>query len=150
MKNTCKFGTGLFAASLLCAGVVAPASAQDNQRSGVEAGMEGTEELFRSDGFDTAVALLLGHLAEGQDNRVTVELRAGSEYKALAECDTRCSDVDLWIYDEKGDLVASDVLPDDIPLVSLTPSRSGRYTFRTGMVSCGAQRCYYGLSVFEK
>ncbi len=84
----------------------------------------------------------------GGSDYITVNLRKGKSYGIVGVCDRDCRDLDIALYDSRGNLIASDLQDDDIPAMSITPSRSGTYRIRVDMASCNTNICYYGIGVF--
>lgn len=77
-------------------------------------------------------------------------LRAGNSYSIFGVCDGDCSDIDLSLYDNNGNLIAQDNDSDDYPIVSANIYRSGSYQIKVRMYSCRTQDCLYGLAAFQK
>lgn len=89
-------------------------------------------ELLAADSVDTALT----------------ELPSG-EYRAIAVCDNDCSDVDLMVTAQGGDVLGMDVLEDDVPIVDFnTPG--GRIGLSVKMILCETEVCFYGLQLFRK
>lgn len=87
-------------------------------------------------------------LYHGRSDYITINLRAGTSYGIVGVCDSDCRDLDIALYDSRGNLIASDLQDDDIPAITITPSRSGTYRVRVDMASCNTNACYYGIGVF--
>lgn len=77
-------------------------------------------------------------------------LSAGNTYSIFGVCDEDCSDIDLSIYDDKGNLISRDNSGDDIPLVSVRVIRSSYFQVKVRMYNCNTTECVYGLSAFKK
>ena len=60
------------------------------------------------------------------------------------------SGVDLSLEDEDRAVLASDVLQDDLPIVTFTPATSTTYWIRPTMVVCNVNPCGYGIAVFVR
>lgn len=89
-------------------------------------------------------------LAEGRSDNITVNLRAGTSYGIVGVCDSDCRDLDIALYDSRGNLITSDLEDDDIPVITINPSRSGTYRVRVNMANCNTNVCYYGIGAFGK
>jgi hypothetical protein len=89
-------------------------------------------------------------LDEGESGWFTLTLRADEDYVLFGACDVDCSDVDLWIYDENGNLIDSDVLADDYPIVEVSPRWTGEFDVRLKMYSCDVEPCRAGLAVYGR
>lgn len=94
-----------------------------------------------------AVVNFSGWLNHGASRTHTMTLRRGVDYTFTGECDLDCSDLDLRLYDANGNLIDSDVLPDDYPVVSVTPRWTGGFGLRVTMARCSANPCAYEISV---
>jgi hypothetical protein len=90
----------------------------------------------------------LGQLEDNTQERITLELQGGVNYGIIGVCDRDCGDIDLELYDENGNLIDSDTLTDDIPIVEVTPNWDGPFILSIGMSSCAAPYCYYGIGTF--
>lgn len=78
----------------------------------------------------------------------TLQLRAGVEYSILGVCDEYCEDLDFKLFDPSGRLVDQDLEPDDYPVVSVMPGRTGTYTLRVIMAACYDEPCRYGFAAY--
>ena len=100
--------------------------------------------LTRAEGLVDEIA----PLQPGTDHRWQVALRGGSAYRILGVCDGDCTNVDIELIDVRtGGVVASDVLPDDYPVVDYTPAADGQYIVRIMMQACSVAPCYAGARV---
>jgi hypothetical protein len=85
------------------------------------------------------------------DHRFTIQLTGGSAYTAIGACDGDCTNVDIELIDmTTGGVVASDMLPDDYPVVNFTPGANGNYMVRLLMQSCSVAPCYAGVRVLQQ
>jgi hypothetical protein len=87
---------------------------------------------------------------EGDGKRESYMLEAGRAYVFTGACDQDCNDADMEILDAEGQQVASDVAPDDRPVVGITPPRAGQYTVRIWLSNCSQQPCYVGFRSFRR
>ncbi|MEA5574502.1 hypothetical protein [Calothrix sp. UHCC 0171] len=87
-------------------------------------------------------------LDHGRSDYITLNLSAGTSYGIVGVCDRDCRDLDIALYDSRGNLIASDLEDDDIPAITINPSRSGTYRVRVDMANCNTSNCYYGIGVF--
>lgn len=91
-----------------------------------------------------------GSLRNGQSENYYFYLNRGDDYAIFAVCDGDCGDMDLRVYDENGNLVASDTSTDDRPMVTVSPRWSGSFKLRTTMYNCRYNPCRFGIGVFGK
>jgi len=81
----------------------------------------------------------------GTDHRWVVNLSGGTGYMFLGACDGDCTNVDVEVIDmSTGGVVASDLLPDDFPVVQFSPPANGAYMVRLMMRACSVSPCYAG------
>jgi hypothetical protein len=82
------------------------------------------------------------------DGRWVVDLVAGTPYRIIGACDNECSNMDIELIDmSTGGVVASDMLPDDYPVVDFLPQANGQYVVRMLMQTCTIAPCYAGARV---
>ncbi|KAB8334644.1 hypothetical protein SD80_009830 [Scytonema tolypothrichoides VB-61278] len=89
-------------------------------------------------------------IRSGGSDYLTINLRAGEQYGIIGVCDEDCQDLDITLYNDRGQVIAADTDDDDIPAVSVTPTRSGTYRVKVDLPSCNSAMCYYGVGVFGK
>jgi hypothetical protein len=75
---------------------------------------------------------------------------SGVDYVLFGACDNDCTDVDLIVYDQNGQLVKRDILADDKPVVMFTAARSAKYRVEVVMAVCRTEPCRYGLQLNAK
>jgi hypothetical protein len=140
----------IFAAvGLSLLGVTGRAQAQPDQWSRqVSALLDQAASVATSNGLRRTHAPYIGSLREGATAGHTLQLNAGVRYQLVGVCDNDCSDFDMRLFDPQGREVASDVLADDTPVLSVTPNRGGTYTVRGIMTSCSSEPCRYGIGVY--
>ena len=81
----------------------------------------------------------------GTDNRMVLALTAGTPYSFVGACDDDCTNVDIELISmTTGGVVASDMLPDDFPIVNYTPSENGQYMVRLILQTCTVAPCFAG------
>ncbi|HIK29466.1 MAG: hypothetical protein N3E45_11345 [Oscillatoriaceae bacterium SKW80] len=79
-----------------------------------------------------------------------MQLNAGTEYTIVALCDEDCSYINLKITDMYGNEIAADMKDDNYPLITLTPTWTGKFQANAIIQNCSADFCYFGLGVFSK
>ncbi|GGR33609.1 hypothetical protein [Deinococcus ruber] len=81
---------------------------------------------------------------------VTYTLVAGRTYKIVGACDNDCDNLDLELRDDNGNLIDRDDADDDIPIVDVTPKRTGDFKLKVIMSGCASQNgCEYGVDVYR-
>jgi hypothetical protein len=91
-----------------------------------------------------------GNLNEGYFQKNSVYLTAGHYYEMFAVCDNDCDDIDLKMYDLRGNLISKDETDDDIPKLTCIVYNSGYFIVKVNMCDCSNEPCKYGLAVFGK
>lgn len=85
----------------------------------------------------------------GGDFRWHVNLTAGTPYRFIGACDDDCTNLDFELIAPRGGVVASDLLTDDFPVASFTPSENGQYIARLIMIQCSVAPCFAGGRVLS-
>jgi hypothetical protein len=116
----------------------------------VQAQLSAVKDVYTSAGFKPYFDDHVDRLGSGAADSYTFQLSAGREYMIVSVCDQDCSDLDLTLTDENGNVVSEDDAVDDAPIVSVTPSWTGKFTLSVLMYACSQPPCYYGISVVEK
>lgn len=94
---------------------------------------------------------VVGQLSANGTVVLEVYLRGGHQVLIPAGCDRDCSDLDLRLYSGDGnDLLTEDLEEDDVPVISYTPSSSGRYLVLVSLPKCSTDMCWFGFRVFTK
>jgi len=94
---------------------------------------------------------VVGQLSNAGTVVLELNLTSGMQNMVDAGCDNDCSDLDLRVYTGDGNtLITEDVADDDVPLVTFTPSASGRYLLLISMPKCSTPVCWFGFRVYEK
>ena len=89
-----------------------------------------------------------GSLYDNDSTRWTATLEAGRYYKIFGVCDGDCTDLDLELRDEFGNLVNFDRASNDHPYVMVTPRYTQRYSINVKMADCWSSPCAYALGIY--
>jgi hypothetical protein len=93
---------------------------------------------------------IVGALNSGRTDSWTFTLNQGTGYAITGACDQDCTDLDIVVQNASGNVVASDELDDDYPIVEFTPSSTGPYTVKVTMYTCSEEPCYFGFGIFYR
>ena len=135
------------------AGVIMTTTAavpQDEWVAQVRRILQTAGRTFENNGYSMTHRIYTGSLNNGRNEMVALDLDIGTQYQIMGACDTDCSDLDFVLYDGRGNQVDQDVELDDVPIVSVTPGRSGAFRVKVTMATCSAEPCRYGIGVFGK
>ena len=85
----------------------------------------------------------------GINNLESRELRLeqNTTYEILGHCDDDCLDLDLSLYDPRGNQVAGDYDLDNMPLIIYAPPESGVYRLQIMMMTCSLEPCLWGVGI---
>lgn len=98
-----------------------------------------SEELF-----------LAGAVLEvGATIALDIELKEDQAYTFIGGGDEDIADLDLYIVDKDGEIVASDTEDDDTPIPDFTASYTGRFSIRLQLVSGQAASSFVSLSILS-
>lgn len=128
----------------------AAARPQDEWVAQVRRLLQTAGRTFESRGYSMTHRIYTGSLNEGANEFVSLDLEIGTQYQIMGACDTDCSDLDFTLYDGRGNQIDQDIELDDVPIVQVTPSRSGTFRVKVTMAKCSAEPCRYGIGVFGK
>lgn len=126
------------------------AAPQDEWVAQVRRLLQNNAKALENRGYSMTHRIYTGSLNTGRNEMVSLDLEIGTQYAISGACDNDCSDLDFVLYDAAGNQIDDDVETDDIPLVSVTPRRSGTYRLKVVMAACSAEPCRYGVAVFGK
>ena len=88
---------------------------------------------------------------DGDYKTITYTLTGGETYKIVGACDNQCSNLDLELRDDNGNLIQRDSASDDIPIVEVTPRRDGKFSLKVSMRDCSSSAgCVYGVDVYRE
>jgi hypothetical protein len=96
--------------------------------------------------------LTSGHvdvLKKGMMVRFRLEAAADTDYAIVGACDSKCSEIDFAVFDEKEELIDIDQSGNS-PMVLIAASRAKTLTVRIDMVDCEESPCAFGVGIFEK
>jgi hypothetical protein len=148
MKRTA-FALAAVAGILMTTTAAAP-HPQDEWVAQVRRLLQQAGKTFEDRGYSMTHRIYTGSLNNSRNEMVSLDLDIGTQYAIMGACDTDCSDLDFVLYDPAGNQIDDDVEMDDVPLVSVTPRRSGTYRVKVVMATCTAEPCRYGVAVFGK
>jgi hypothetical protein len=127
-----------------------PGNAQAQYSSTVRRQLERVQSSIANYGFERSHNFTIDKMDEGENEYFTVTLDRGRAYMIAGACDQDCSDVDLKIFDENWNEIDADRRTDDLPVVAVTPSWTGRFNIKVTMYECSSEPCYYGVGIFER
>ncbi len=147
MRRAVKVVSLLVATMMALAAAPKSAQAQSHAQL-VWSQLNGAYERLSAEGY-TSLNYVIGRINEGATDSWTFTLQAGTTYQIIGGCDSDCSDLDLDILNGTTS-VGSDVLDDDVPIVTFVAARTATYTVKVIMAACSSQPCYFGFGIFQK
>lgn len=139
-----------FALALIAAPVTAQCDTDNEYMAVVRVQAIAAGEIYEDEGY-SLVDVLCGSLNEDATRGYDTSIAAGRSVAYVAVCDQDCDDIDLRLYDSRGNEVASDIEPDDYPIVVWGPgSAQDGMKIEVGMYSCSVEPCYYAIAMFSK
>ena len=140
----------LVLALLTWSGFATPAQAQTEYESQVRFQLDLVKTFAQSVGWQQTHNYRIEALEDDADDYYTAEMDAGWEYRIVAFCDNDCTDIDLYLEDENGNEIDSDVSTNDVPIIECRPSWTGQFQIRVRMYECEVEPCYFGVGVFGR
>lgn len=139
---------------LIAAGLLAGAlQSAEQYREVVKQQLTYIQGAMADEGFRRTHDYAYGELNSNAEETVNFELDEGVSYLAAAVCDQDCSDVDLFLLDENGNVVSEDQdegEEGDFAVVEVTPAWTGQFTLRVRMYACSVEPCHYGIAIFGR
>jgi hypothetical protein len=125
-------------------------STQDQWEEQVRAQLRRAASSYEEQGYTMTHRIYTGSLRDGGSTTVTLSLQTGKQYQIIGACDNDCTDLDLVLFDGRGNQIDIDVLDDDIPIVETGVSRSGEFRVEVRMANCTANPCRFGVGAFGR
>lgn len=135
---------------LLLAGAQAVAQVPDPWAQQLAANLAHAEPAVTSEGFMLVAGPFAGALAQQRARQVNINLRAGQDYRFVGACDSRCSDIDLRLFDPSGRLVAEDTADNTAPTLRVRAAVTGPHRVEAAMYKCSADQCWYAFNVYAR
>lgn len=110
--------------------------------------LDRVETAMAGRGYEQTHNPKIDKLRRGDSDSFSFTLKKGMSYKIVSVCDADCSDLDLTLTDESGNEIDSDDQKDDMPIVSVRPRWTGKFTLRVKMFACNNSPCYYGIGIY--
>jgi hypothetical protein len=107
------------------------------------------EAILEESGWEGTDHYEVGQLATGKVDRLSVTLERDN-YIVVGVCDDDCIDLDIYVLDSDGDIIAQDILDDAEPMPEFEVTRRGTYHFGTSMESCSTDTCIYALKLYRQ
>lgn len=103
-------------------------------------------------GLDDQSSCFIGaYLEEGkQVGAATIPLTGGTEYAFIGGGDDDVKDMDIYLTDADGDIVAKDTENDSNPVVVFTPKEDGKYKVVMKLVSTKAKGSFVAYALLRK
>lgn len=93
---------------------------------------------------------ITGSLRDGNSETFDIRLEGGRAHAILGACDDDCDDMDLFLVDDDGNEIDSDVSTDSFPIVRYSPRRGGDYRLRVRMYDCNRNPCFYAVGIYSR
>lgn len=106
------------------------------------------EVLLESMGYSRTHSYMQGSLNKGESDYFYFTLDSGKKYSIVSTCDSDCSDIDLWLYDENDNEIDSDYSNDDKPVVECSPKWTGLFKLKIRMVKCSINPCKFIIAIY--
>lgn len=145
-------------AALCLAAVAAPAQAQTSAASRTAALMDALrgeilrrEQLAPGNEGQTVFSAEIGSLYADEDREVHLVRGWSGIITVVGFCDQYCSDLDLYVTDDLGNAVATDVSINATPVVTFRSQAERTYRLRALMYGCQEGIvCKYGVAAFSR
>ena len=123
-------------------------NSEDVWTANVERQLDRVSSNLRNVGFVKSDRTYVDSINQGYQQYIEVTLSAHTSYSFVGVCDQDCSDLDLYLKDDAGNLVDQDTDPDDTPTVSVTPKYTGVFRLYVSMARCSSGPCRWGVGIY--
>jgi S1-C subfamily serine protease len=90
-----------------------------------------------------------GHLREGDEATIPLDVTGAHRAVIIAACDKRCSDLDLRVVTEDGRLIGVDDEEDNQPQVYIDEKKANKLLLKVRMPSCEGSTCAYAIEQLQ-
>lgn len=108
------------------------------------------DRMLSDRGYRMQGNVIEGRLGDEASESREIRLRGRRSYAILGACDEDCDDLDLYLFDDDGDEIDSDLAADDFPILRYTPRRNGDYRLRIRMYNCNREPCYFAVGIYYR
>lgn len=129
----------------LCAPLVAQANATTLGEV-----LSRAQASYQGQGMSNSHNLTYETLARGETHRYEATVRANSSYVIHADCGGSCTDVDLFVYDQYGNVVAQDTGAARAASVHINTNGTTELKFGVHMAGCSGRSCPVGTFMMLK
>jgi AcrR family transcriptional regulator len=105
--------------------------------------------MLEDEGWELTDDRKINLLESGSVDSLEVSLGRGS-YLALGVCDDDCGDLDVYVLDSGGEIVASDILVDAEPMAKFEVYHRATFFVGASMESCDAENCMYSVQLMRQ
>lgn len=141
-------GSALSAFILASFSYVLPSNAQSRYVDQIKEQLINAAIVLGLDDYSLSHDPYIDTLSSRDLDTLTLTLYRGISYQIIGVCDSDCSDIDMFLYDDNGNMIDSDESSDDIPIVQVTPRWTATFEVELNMYQCSSSYCYYGIGVF--
>jgi hypothetical protein len=106
--------------------------------------------ILELDGYELTHQIEFDYLRKGQVSEYTLILNRNIKYVIFATCDRDCGDIDLFLYDMRGNKLTYSDDTSDKPILMYQPAQTQVYKIVVFMYDCSINPCRYGLAVYGK
>lgn len=141
--------------AFLLAAVFAPVPlAAQGHHEVVTAQLDATNTIMVAEGYARDVLAVssgvqVGLMPAGAVIYLAIELEEGSSYLINGVCDYDCADLDLYLLDAEGDVVAEDIDVDDVPLLDFVAPAGRAFLLGVSMATCSDDYCFFGYQILK-
>lgn len=106
--------------------------------------------IFELDGYELTHQVEFDYLNKGQLREYSLILYRNNKYVIFATCDRDCGDIDLFLYDHRGNKLTYSDDTSDKPIIFYQTPQTQIYKLVVFMYDCSINPCRYGLAVYGK
>lgn len=112
---------------LVVAGETSQAKTEQDYKNEALSTMNASFGAFTANGYTPRESYTYDLVNQGADTYSRQYFYKGNEYAIYAAGDNRVKDIDLYLEDDEGNIIAQDITPKAFAMVVFTPQYSGTY-----------------------
>jgi type II secretory pathway pseudopilin PulG len=134
-------------AAAAAASFAPPVHAQDQWAQQIQQLFDKANDQMQSNGYHVDSPIHMGTLKASTSERITLHVTGGGKTQIMGICDTDCSNIDLILYDNAGNVLSKDLEADDVPIVE-REGGAADLQLEVRMVKCTTDPCRYGVRAY--
>lgn len=133
ITRTRQAGKSILAVLMIVALSISTVSSLHASQAGARRNAARLFDVLRDKGWNVRDSFSMGFLERGESTLIRTTLQSGNTYKICAAGCEDAHDVDVFVYDENGNLIGSDDDTSPLAVATVTPKWTGTFYIKVRM-----------------